>query len=155
MTDRAPSMPRVRRAAPLDALSDEELVDEPDPPLPAPSEISVNVYNTTWQPGLAAEVSEALGDRKFRVKETGNDPQGSFHAKEVGVIRYGPEGARAAKRLAQQVDDMQMEEDNRSSATVDLVIGNEWKGLKSESEVPQVKPYVRPAEQIQLPCEGE
>lgn len=28
MTDRAPSMPRVRRATPLDALSDEELVDE-------------------------------------------------------------------------------------------------------------------------------
>ena len=132
-----------------------ELVDEPDPPLPAPSEITVNVYNTTWQPGLAAEVSDTLEGREFKVKDTGNDPQGSFHEKEVGVIRYGPEGEREAKRLAEQVDDMQMQEDSRNDSTVDLVIGNEWKGLKSESEVPQVKPYVRPTEKIQLPCEGE
>ena len=50
---------------------------------------------------------------------------------------------------------MQMQADSRNDSTVDLVIGNEWKGLKSESEVPQVKPYVRPTEKIQLPCEGE
>lgn len=133
----------------------EKLVDEPDPPLPAPAEISVNVYNTTWKPGLAAETSDALEDREFNVKKTGNDPQNSFHKNEVGVIRFGPEGERAAKRLAEQVEDVQMQKDDRNGTTLDLVIGNEWDGLKAQSEVPQVKPYVRPAETIQLPCESK
>lgn len=133
----------------------EKLVDEPDPPLPAPAEISVNVYNTTWHGGLAADVSTALEQREFKVKKTGNDPQMSFHEKEVGVIRFGPEGERAAKRLAQQVEDVQLQKDDRSGATLDLVIGNKWDGLKPQTAVPQVKPYVRPAETIQLPCESK
>ena len=98
----------------------EKLVDEPDPPLPAPAEISVNVYNTTWKEGLAAEASAALEDREFTVKKTGNDPQNSFHKNEVGVIRFGPEGERAAKRLAEQVEDIQMQKDDRSGTTLDL-----------------------------------
>lgn len=131
------------------------LVDEPAPPLPAPAEISVNVYNTTWHPGLAADVTKALEDREFTVEKTGNDPRNSFHENEVGVIRFGPEGERAAKRLAQQVEDVQMQRDDRSGKTVDLVIGNEWDGLKTQAEVPQVEPYVRPPETVQLPCEQE
>ncbi len=133
----------------------EKLVDEPDPPLPAPSEISVNVYNTTWKEGLAAETSDTLQEREFTVKKTGNDPQNSFHENEVGVIRFGPEGERAAKRLAEQVEDIQLQKDDRSGTTLDLVLGNEWDGLKAQSEIPQVKPYERPAETIQLPCKSQ
>lgn len=129
-----------------------KLVHEPDPPLPAPAEISLNVYNTTWHVGLAADVTKALEEREFTVKETGNDPLMSFHENEVGVIRFGPEGERAAERLAEQVEDVQMQKDDRSGTTIDLVLGNEWDGLKPQSEVPQVKPYVRPPETIQLPC---
>lgn len=131
----------------------EKLVDEPDPPLPAPAEISLNVYNTTWHPGLAADVTTALEGREFTVKKTGNDPQMAFLEKEVAVIRFGPEGERAAKRLAQQVEGVQMQKDDRSGTTVDLVIGNKWDGLKAQSKVPEAKPYVRPPETIQKPCE--
>ncbi|WP_338748679.1 LytR C-terminal domain-containing protein [Janibacter alittae] len=133
----------------------EKLVDEPDPPLPAPAEITLNVYNTTWHVGLAADVSKELEEREFTVKKTGNDPQKSFHEKEVGVIRFGPEGERAAKRLAEQVEDVQLQKDDRSGSTLDLVLGNKWDGLKSQAEVPQVKPYERPPETIQLPCESK
>lgn len=133
----------------------EKLVDEPDPPLPAPAEISVNVYNTTWKGGLAAETSKALEDREFTVKETGNDPQNSFHKNEVGVIRFGPAGERAAKRLAEQVEGVQLQKDDRNGTTLDLVIGNKWEGLKAQSEVPQVKPYERPPETILLPCKSQ
>ncbi len=133
----------------------DKLVSEPDPPLPAPSEITLNVYNTTWKPGLAAEVSSELEDREFTVKKTGNDPQMSFLEHEVAVLRFGPDGEREAKRLAQQIEGAQMQKDDRSGSTVDLVLGNKWTALKAQSEVPEVKPYVRPAETIQKPCEQE
>lgn len=133
----------------------DKLVDEPDPPLPAPSEITLNVYNTTWKEGLAADVAGDLKDRGFKVKSTGNDPEMSYLEKEVGIVRFGPEGERAAKRLAQQVDGVQLQKDDRKSAAVDLVLGNRWKDLKAESAVPEVKPYERPAETIQTPCEEE
>ena len=60
---------------------------------------------------------------------------------------------RAAKRLAQQVEGVQLQKDDRTSTKVDLVLGNKWSRVKPDSKVPQVKPYVRPAETIQLPCE--
>lgn len=131
----------------------DKLVSEPDPPLPAPSEITLNVYNTTFKEGLALNVANDLEDRGFKIKSTGNDPQMSYLEDEVAVIRFGPEGQRAAKRLAQQIDGAQLQKDDRTSTKVDLVLGNKWDSLKAESAVPQVKPYVRPAETIQKPCE--
>ncbi len=131
----------------------DKLAEEPAPPLPAPSEITVNVYNTTWKEGLASDVANELKDREFKIDTTGNDPEMSYLENEVAVIRYGPEGERGAKRLAQQVKGAQMQKDDRSSTKVDFVIGNKFADLKSESQVPKVKPYERPAETIQKPCE--
>ena len=131
----------------------DRMVKEAEPPLPAPSEITLNVYNTTWKEGLATEVAGDLKDRGFKIKSTGNDPQMTFLEDEVAVIRFGPEGQRAARRLAQQIDGAQLQKDDRTSTKVDLVLGNKWSRVKPASEVPQVKPYVRPAETIQLPCE--
>lgn len=133
----------------------DKLVKEPEPPLPAPSEITLNVYNTTWKEGLASEVADDLRDRGFKIKATGNDPQMSFLEKEVAIIRFGPEGQRSAKRLAQQIEGAQLQKDDRTSRKVDLVLGNKFERLKPESRVPQVKPYVRPAETIQKPCVPE
>ena len=130
----------------------DKLVSEPDPPLPAPSEIRVNVYNTTWKEGLASETASDLKDREFKIGKTGNDPRMSFLEDEVAIIRFGPDGQRAAKRLAEQIDGVQLQKDDRAGATVSLVLGNKYEGLKSASSVPEVKPYVRPAETIQKPC---
>lgn len=131
----------------------DKLVDEPDKPLPAPSEIKLNVYNTTWQEGLASKVANEFEDREFTVDETGNDPEMSYLENDVAVIRYGPDGERGAKRLAQQVKGAQMQKDDRSGSTVDFVIGNKFKDLKPASEVPEAKPFKRPVETIQKPCE--
>lgn len=133
----------------------DKLVEEPEPPLPAPAEITLNVYNTTWKEGLASDVAHELEDREFKISSTGNDPQMSFLEKEVAVIRFGPEGERAAKRLAQQVEGAQLQKDDRSSSKVDLVLGNRWSALKPQGDVPQVKPYERPPETIERPCESE
>ena len=133
----------------------DKLVDEPAPPLPAPSEITLNVYNTTYREGLASDVAGDLKDRGFKVKDTGNDPQAAFLEKEVAIIRFGPEGQRAAKRLAQQIDGVQLQKDDRNSVKVDLILGSKWSDLKADWKVPEVKPYVRPAETIQKPCEAK
>lgn len=132
------------------------MTDEPEPPPPAPSEITLNVYNTTYQEGLAKEVGDELEEREFTVADVGNDPQGSFLDGDVAVIRYGPEGEKAAQRLAQQVDGVTLQKsDTRSGVRLDLVLGTEFQGLKAETEVPEVKPYVRPAETIERPCEQQ
>lgn len=133
----------------------DKLVKEPPPPLPAPSEISVNVFNTTWHEGLASDAASDLKQRKFKIKEVGNDPRMAYLEKETAVIRFGSEGKRAAKRLAQQVDGAQMQKDDRTTKTVSLVLGNKWDGLKPKSEVPEAKPFVRPPESIQVPCTDE
>lgn len=131
----------------------DKLTDEPAPPPPAPSEITLNVFNTTFQEGLAADVADTLEEREFTVEDVGNDPRGGFLDKDIAVIRFGPDGAAAAKRVAEQVDGAQMQQDSREGETIDLVLGNGFNGLKAETEIPEVKPYVRPAETIERPCE--
>lgn len=133
----------------------DKLVDEPGPPLPAPSEITLNVYNTTFHEGLASDVASDLEDRGFTVKSTGNDPQMSFLEDEIAIIRFGPEGARSAKRLAEQIKGVQLQKDDRDTTKVDLVLGSRWTALKAASTVPEVKPYERPTETIEKPCEAK
>lgn len=130
----------------------DKLTDEPPPPPPAPSQITVNVYNTTFHEGLATDVGKVLKEREFHLGEVGNDPQRSFLADDVAVIRYGPDGAGAAERLSEQVEGGRLEQVDRSGGTIDLVIGNDFHGLRAETEVPRVAPYVRPAETIERPC---
>lgn len=131
----------------------DKLTYEPEPPPPAPSEITLNVYNTTYKEGLASDVAGELEQRHFRVDAVGNDPQGSFLDKDVAVIRFGPDGQPAATRLAEQLDGARLEKVGREGETIDLVLGSGFNGLKAETEVPEVKPYVRPAETIERPCE--
>ncbi|GAA3604485.1 hypothetical protein GCM10022199_05310 [Marihabitans asiaticum] len=131
----------------------DRLRDEPEPPPPAPSEITVSVYNTTFREGLAQDVSDELAERGFKPGETGNDPTGAFLPDDVAIIRFGPDGAKAAKRLDDYVDDAVLTEvDNREGESIDLVLGNQYAGLVPVTEVPEVKPFVRPADHIERPC---
>lgn len=131
----------------------EDLVDEPEPPPPAPSEIKVAVYNTTFREGLAADVAAELRERGFATGETGNDPSGAYLPEEVAVIRYGPDGQKAAQRLADHVEDADLQRvDSRRGTSVDLVLGNEYSDLVPASGIPEVAPYVRPADHIERPC---
>ncbi|QFQ29394.1 hypothetical protein EEW87_002195 [Janibacter melonis] len=132
-----------------------DLKDEPEPPPPAPSEIRVSVYNTTFREGLAADVAADLRSRGFRTGETGNDPSGAFLPEEAAVIRYGPDGQKAAKRLADHVEGAELQRvEGRKGMSVDLVLGNEYSDLVPASDIPEVTPYVRPADHIERPCEA-
>ena len=65
---------------------------------PIPSEVKVNVYNTTYKTGLAKTVADAVAARGFKVKDVSNDPLRTMQL-GTAVIRYGEEGDLAAALL--------------------------------------------------------
>jgi LytR cell envelope-related transcriptional attenuator len=102
---------------------------------PIPSEVTVNVYNTTFHTGLAKVVADQLDSRGFRTKDVANDPLGTMHS-GTGVIRYGEEGDLAAALLLGHVPGAKLVRDDRPGASVDLVIGNAWTDLVPLAAVP-------------------
>jgi hypothetical protein len=102
---------------------------------PIPSEVKVNVYNTTYKTGLAKTVADAVSARGFKVKEVSNDPLRTMQL-GTAVIRYGEEGDLAAALLAGHVPGAQLVKDERLGAGVDLVIGNAYTGLTPTAQVP-------------------
>lgn len=130
-----------------------ELTDEEEPPPPAPSEITLSVYNTTYREGLAKEAADELTERGFTVEGTGNDPSGAYLPDEVAVIRYGPDGEKVAARLAEHVPEATAQlVTSREGESVDLVLGNAYSELVPITEVPEVVPFVRPPDHIERPC---
>lgn len=120
---------------------------------PIPSEVTVNVYNTTWKTGLAKTVAKEIKARGFKVKEVSNDPLQTMQL-GTAVIRYGETGDLAAKLLKQHVPGVQLVKDSRGDASVDLVLGNAFTGLVPEAAVPPQKPRPKPTvATVARPCE--
>jgi hypothetical protein len=102
---------------------------------PIPSEVKVNVYNTTYKTGLAKTVADAIAARGFKVKDVSNDPQRTMQM-GTAVIRYGEEGDLAAALLQGHVPGSQLVKDDRLGAGLDLVIGNAFTELTPVADVP-------------------
>jgi hypothetical protein len=107
----------------------------PVPPCPSPTatsltaaDVKVNVYNSTSRNGLASTVAAALGKRSFTIGTVANDPLHA-HVPGTALVRYGSEGAEAAKVLTAQVPKATMRRDKRKGATVDLVLGDAFQRL--------------------------
>lgn len=119
-----------------DAATDTEQVTstaEPTEVALGPGDVSVNVYNASGVPGLAARTAEALEARGFVVDSIDNDPEGASidHAAD---IRHGPTGAEAAALLQEQVPGAQLVPDEREGAEVDLVLGDAFEDLPQAEE---------------------
>jgi hypothetical protein len=113
----------------------EDIAVDALPPCPSPTaqaltpaDVQVNVYNSTSRDGLASTVAAALGKRSFTVATVANDP---LHAHVTGtaLVRYGSNGAEAAKLVSAQVPKATMRRDKRKGATVDLVLGEAFRRL--------------------------
>lgn len=90
-----------------------------------PTDITVNVYNSTGVPGLAGRTSDALEARGYNVANVANDPENE--TVEGGArIRYGTGGAEAAEYLQEQVPDAEIVEDARTGSEIDLVLGQDF-----------------------------
>ena len=106
--------------------------------LPAVNSVRIHVYNATDQAGLASQVGENFANRDFEVLERGDDPLGS-EVTGIAVLRYGPAAVGAAHVLrayflnaAEAQFDIEREDD-----VVDVVIGNRFRQLATETEVRQ------------------
>lgn len=119
---------------------------------PIPSEVTVNVYNTTWKTGLARTVADQVAARGFKVAEVANDPLKTMHTGPA-VIRYGERGDLAAALLKGHVAGAQLVRDGRADGSVDLVIGNAFTALVPEADVPPLPPRpTQPVATVARPC---
>jgi hypothetical protein len=128
---------------------------EPIPPRlqPIPSEVTVNVYNTTYKTGLAKVVADQLKGRGFKIKDVSNDPLRTLQM-GTAIIRYGDEGDLAAALLKGHMPGAQLVKDTRAGARVDLVIGNAYTDLVPLVDVPPLPE--RPKQEVPTvarPCE--
>jgi hypothetical protein len=103
--------------------------------LPAPDTVRVNVYNATSRQGLAGSLAASLRGQGFTVLTVGNDPRHS-HLKGRGEIRYGARGALAAQTAHVWMAGVKLVKDHRRDATIDVVAGKRFSGLRSPPPPP-------------------
>lgn len=100
-----------------------------------PGSVRVRVLNATRRPGLATRVAQELGTRGLGQAAPPSDDTayspGNLTC--VGEIRYGPRGARAARTLSLLAPCTQLRRDGRTSAAVDLVLGEQFSRLAPNS----------------------
>jgi LytR cell envelope-related transcriptional attenuator len=107
---------------------------EAAPPSLDPGSVSVRVLNATDTKGLANTVSQDLKDRGFTVTDPDNDRSGR-KVTGVGEIRHGKRGDTAARYVAAYLPGAKDYVDTRATASVDLVIGPDFKQLASAGQV--------------------
>jgi hypothetical protein len=114
----------------------------PTPTVVAASAVKVNVYNATEKRGLASQVATQLRKRGFRVKKIDNDPLDRT-VTGAAEVRSSALGAGAARTVTAQVAPagqvgaapaVTAVPDQRKDASVDLVIGAGWAGLRPPAD---------------------
>ncbi|MEU3032106.1 LytR C-terminal domain-containing protein [Streptomyces incarnatus] len=96
-----------------------------------PGRITVNVFNATARTGLAKDTADQLKKRGFKIGDVGN--AGADYDKKVkgaGVV-LGPTSAvdTSLPVLGAQVAGAEQRPDGRKGATLDLILGDGFKGL--------------------------
>ncbi|MFB9903294.1 envelope integrity protein Cei [Allokutzneria oryzae] len=126
----APAKPG--QALPLDAL------DRTDPI--APNDIKVTVLNGSGKRGQAGQVAEELSSLGFnKAGEPADDPV--YVNQDLncrGQIRFGPNGASAARTMSFLMPCAQFVRDERQDGSVDLALGQKFDGVKPSSEAKQI-----------------
>ncbi|MCF6509403.1 LytR family transcriptional regulator [Blastococcus sp. MG754426] len=125
-----------------------DLSAEPEPEAPAtteapptvdPSTVTVEVYNGSGTPGLAAKAASALTAAGFPVGSTGNAASMDHDRTE---IRYAAGDEALARTVATAVPGAVLEEsDDPTSGSVQLVLGSDFNGVgQAVTPAPPVAP---------------
>jgi hypothetical protein len=109
----------------------------------APKDVTVNVYNATIQPGLAAAVARLLEVQGFQIATIDNDPLGKS-LDNVGEIRHGQSGTAGALLMKKRLPRARVVNDGRADASVDVVVGKAYKRLQFPPKVAVSKGTVTP-----------
>jgi hypothetical protein len=102
--------------------------------LPKPGTVTTNVFNATDRAGLAKKTSTDLKSRGFLIGRVANDPLGKTVA-TVGEIRYGPSGKANAQLMSYYVVGATLVLDQRTDATIDVVIGAKFTAVAPQKTV--------------------
>ena len=112
----------------------------PDGPLVRRTDVTVNVYNTTYYEGLGKTTAAGLVGFGFVKGEVGFDPQNSWIT-EVAAVRHGPDGEMGAKLVQEAVPGSTLQLDPGKKGTkVDLLIGMKWAGLAAADQLTPQEP---------------
>ncbi|SNS66086.1 LytR cell envelope-related transcriptional attenuator [Micrococcales bacterium KH10] len=95
------------------------------------NKVKVRIYNSSERRGLASTVAKSLEGRGFHIVTTGNLSAGVNDAR----ISFGHKGLVRAYTLAAHLPDVQLLYDDRSGATVDLIVGQSFEALIPEDAV--------------------
>ncbi len=113
------------------------------PPVAAPTAVTVNVYNATDKRGLASRVAAELKRRGFHVGKVDNDPL-KRQVTGTAEVRSSTAGAGAARTVSAQVGTVVAVPDQRTNASVDLVLGAAFVRLQP---VPAAAAALKPSPQ--------
>lgn len=100
---------------------------------PAPRDIQLNVYNATQRSGLAAAVAGQMQERGFAIVDIANDPLNKTIT-STAEVRSGPDQQAAASLIASMVPGAVYVADERTTPTVDLVLGEAFDALGAAAE---------------------
>jgi hypothetical protein len=100
---------------------------------PAPK-FTLNVYNATNRHGLAAGTAEQLKQRGFFIGQVTNDPL-KINVTASAQVRGSKANEDALRIVAAEVPGAQIQTDNRTDPSVDLVLGAGFTALASTQQV--------------------
>ncbi|GAB3536599.1 hypothetical protein GCM10027403_17820 [Arthrobacter tecti] len=98
-----------------------------------PATVTVNVLNSTSIEGLAGNGAAALEERGFTVGAIGN--RSVVRSNMTAIVISGPTGYAPAFTLQRIIPGSVYVEDDRTEATVDVVLGSEYEALVPAEEV--------------------
>ncbi|MHA4816508.1 LytR C-terminal domain-containing protein [Streptomyces aculeolatus] len=116
--------------------------------LPAPARVEVNVLNATARTGLAQKTADELEKRGFKIGTVDNAPaQYDKKVRGPGVLLGAPGTVDGElKVLGTQLAEAEPKAVERKGAVVDLIIGDEFRGLAKPAEAKAaLKALVAPA----------
>jgi hypothetical protein len=102
--------------------------------MPKPGTVSINVYNSTDRTGLAAATAATLAKRGFVVGTIANDPLGK-HIAASAELRHGSKGTKNAQLLKFYIAGAKLVTDDRTDASVDVVLGEDFSKVRSPAAV--------------------
>lgn len=102
---------------------------------PAPADVQVNVYNSTDRNGLASTIARQVRERGFVVVDVDNDPL-ERDITGTAEVRSGPAAQAAAELVATMVAGAVYVPDERTEATIDLVLGDAFEALADPAAPP-------------------
>lgn len=104
---------------------------------PKPTSITLNVYNATSRNGLAAKVAAQMSDRGFKVSDVANDPENQS-IDGPAQIRANADQQAAVSVVMGHIPGAEFVVDDRSTGSVDLVVGDSFKKLANPNQATPV-----------------